>query len=172
MEFKMTKFEELCNSYRLSRNKYFNYRNECVNFADELVYGMIGYFKCPKEQIKCFSPKGQDMPDNHSCQLLRGVMTLEDDTFWHFGIGLTLYESPEIIIPRETVTIHILLKKVCERFIVKINTFEEKFEIYRNKPADFKNFYKFIFNKIKEDHEKETAIFYEKTDSVKKIGFK
>lgn len=168
----MTKFEELCNSYRLSRKKYFDYKNECVNFAEKLVNGMIAHFECPKEQIKYFSPKDQVIPDNYSFQSLRGLMTLEDDTFWHFQIGLTLYESPEIITPREIVTIHILLKKVCESFIVKINTFEEKFEIYSNKPADFKNFYEFIFNKIKEDHEKDAAIFYEKTDSVRKIGFK
>ncbi|MBZ0193307.1 MAG: hypothetical protein K8F34_16685, partial [Candidatus Kuenenia stuttgartiensis] len=128
----MTKFEELCNSYRLSRKKYFDYKNECVNFAEKLVNGMIDHFECPKEQIKYFSPKDQVIPDNDSFQSLRGVMTLEDDTFWHFRIGLTLYESHEIITPREIVTIHILLKKINERFIVKINTFEEKFEINGN----------------------------------------
>ncbi len=166
----MTKFEELCSSYRLSRNKYFDYRNECVNFAEELVRRMINYFQCPKEQIKCFSPKDQVMPDNHSHQLLRGVMILEDDTFWHFGIGLTLYESPDIK-PCETVTIHILLKKVPEPFIVKINTFKETFEIYRTNPADFEKFNEFIFNKIKEDYEKDFEIFFEE-DNVRKIGFK
>ncbi|UJS15971.1 MAG: hypothetical protein L3J17_08555 [Candidatus Jettenia sp.] len=167
----MTKFEDLCNSYSLSRKKYFNYRNECVNFADKLVSGMFDYFKCPKEQIKYFSPKDQYMPDNHSYQSLRGVMTLEDDTFWHFGIGLTLYESPDIK-PCETITIHILLKKICEHFTVKINTFDEKFVIHANKPADFEKFYEFIFNEIKEDYEKDFEVFFKEKDRVRKIGFK
>lgn len=165
----MTKFNELCNSYRLSREKYFNYRNECIDFADKLVGNMIGYFQWPKEQIKYVSPKGND---SDSVYTLRGVLSLEDDTFWHFGLGLTLYESPDIK-PYETAIIHILLKKDCEHFIVKIKNFKDEFEIFKDKPEDFENFFEFIFNKIKEDYEKDFEIFFEQEDTtIRKIGFK
>ena len=164
----MSKFEDLCRAYATSRKNYFDYRDACLKFGTNLVNGMIDYFKCPREQVK-FIPLKEDIKPNTMYSLL-GAMDLDDDTFWHFGLGLTLYEAPNVF-PQETALLPLLVKKVDDSFIVKFGTHGEEFKIHKDKPDEQTAFYEFVFRQIKESYEKALQRFLEQKETSRKIGF-
>lgn len=167
----MSKFEELCRAYAVARKNYFDYRDTCCKFAHTLVSGMIDYFKCPKEQIKFIPLKGEVEPN--SSYTVMGAIHLDDDTFWHLGVMLTLYEAPNVF-PHQPVLLQLLIKKVDDYFIVKLGTKRQEFTIHEDKPDEFNPFYEFIFVLIKENHEKGLQRFLgkeQKKEEPRKIGF-
>ena len=164
----MSKFEDLCRAYAISRKSYFDYRDACLKFGTNLVNGMMRYFQCPKEQVQ-FIPLKEVIPPGLTSNLL-GAMHLDDDTFWHFGLGITLYEAPNIF-PQETVLLRVLMKKTHGYFIVKLGTRGEEFKIHGDKPDDFTVFYEFVFSQIKESYEKGLQRFLEQEETSRKIGF-
>jgi len=164
----MSKFEELCKSYATARENYFNYRNACWDFASHLVSGMIDYFQCPKEQVKFIPLKGDEKPG--SVYTLMGAMHLDDDTFWHLGVGLTLYIAPNVF-PHETILLPLLIKKVTDYFIVKLDGHQKEFKIHIDKTDEFDTFYEFVFQQIQETYEKGLQRFLDQNEATRKIGF-
>jgi hypothetical protein len=164
----MSKFEELCRAYAVSRKNYFDYRDACLNFAKDLVWGMVDYFKCPREQVK-FIPLKEDIKPNTIYGLL-GAMHLDDDTFWHLGFGLTLYVSPNIF-PQETALLRFLVKKVDDCFVVKLGIGGDEFRIHKDQLDELTTFYDYVFEQIEESYEKELQRFLEQEETSRKIGF-
>ena len=164
----MSKFEELCKAYATSRKNYFDYRETCSKFAHTLVRGMVDYFGCPKGQVK-FIPLNKEV-ESGSIYTVMGAIHLDDDTFWHLGVRLTLYKAPNIF-PHQPFLLRLLIKKVDDYFTVKLRTEGPEFKVHEDKPDEFNSFYEFIFDLIKEDLEKGLQRFLEQNETVRKIGF-
>lgn len=166
----MSRFDELCKAYAKARKNYFNYRESCLTFAENLINGLIKYLECPPEQVRFF-PLDQQEPQPGHTYTLMGSMTLLEDTFWHFGMGLTLYESKHIY-PHETVFFQFMIKAgdTEDSFFVKL---EEEGEMFRiATPDDAILLYKLIFNEIEESYKNSLQHFLENTgDTARKIGF-
>ena len=149
----MTRFEKLCESYTCARKRYFNYETECMEFGIKMVDGLKEYLQCPPEQINYYPPDKESDP-NVSYNI-HGATKLGDDGFWHVGIGIGLYEAPNVR-PQENVRSTLLIKKDDSHFIVKYGReSKDEFKICEDKEDDLKKFYDYIFEEIKELYEKQ-----------------
>ena len=90
----MSKFEELCQSYSDARNKYIRFRDECFDFAAQLIKGFVDYYEIPSEQVKIV-PTHEEVKPN-TVYSIRGAMNLDDDTYWHLGLILNFYVRPGV----------------------------------------------------------------------------
>ncbi len=163
----MSKFKELCGAYSGARKHYAEYRTCCGDFGNSLIKGMIEYFECPREHINFF-PLAGDVDPKKKYSLV-SAMLLDDDTYWHFGLGLTLCPA-ESESPDETVVLPFAMKKGHDLFIVRIGTLQE-FQIHENNQDEYQSFYNFVFQRIKEDYEKGLQRFLDKEVNSRKIGF-
>lgn len=153
----MSKFEELRQAYITARKNSSDYWKTCWGFASDLVNRMIDYFQWPREQVKVIPLKGDVNPNLK--YTVQGSMHLGDDAFWHLGVNLFLYEAPNIH-PYFDVLLPVMIKKVDDHFIVKLEGYEKEFKIHKDNPDGFNAFYEFIFEQIKKrlqpSHKNET----------------
>lgn len=106
----MTKFEELCNVYWEARKRFFDYKRDCIAFANKLFDDLIQYLKCPKECVKFIPLKGEYDPK--MTYLAAGAMRLEDDGFWQLVI---LQEKGLILLLEKLKRLHSYSK--LEKFV-------------------------------------------------------
>ncbi len=163
----MNKFQEMCNSFTKSCNNFFSYRDECMGFLTNLINGFIEYCEIPKEQIKCI-PLNQELKENWQYTVL-GSMHLDDDTYWHIGLILTLYRAPNTF-PHQPVKMIFKVKKNQDCFLLRFGEVEDVFEI-RNPEGDLPKYYDFVVRSIKSHFEEGLQRFLENSATIKKIGF-
>lgn len=143
----MTRFEELCESYANARKRFFNYEEECMEFGAKMVNGLTKYLECPPEQVNYYPPDKESDP-NVSYNI-HGATKLGEDGFWHVGIGIGLYETPNRR-PQENVRSRLLIKKDDGYFVVKYGKqSQDEFRICEDKEDDLEKFYDHIFEEIK-----------------------
>jgi hypothetical protein len=144
----MTRFEELCESYANARKGFFDYENECMEFGTKMVEGLREYLECPPEQVNYYPPDKESDPN--VTYNIHGATILGEDGFWNVGIGIGIYEAPNVR-PQENVRSTLLIKKNDSHFVVKYGKeSKEEFRIYEDKEKDLKEFYDHIFEEIKE----------------------
>lgn len=149
----MTKFEELCESFANARKRYFNYENECMDFGIKMVDGLKEYLQCPPEQVNYYPPDKESDP-NISYNI-HGATILGEDGFWHVGIGIGLYEAPNVR-PQENVRSVLLIRKDNSHFVVKYGREStEKFKICEDDKEDLEKFYDHVFEEVKELYDKQ-----------------
>lgn len=163
----MSKFKNLCSAYSTARQNYADYRKCCSEFANSLINGMIEYFECPREMISFFPLTGEFDPKRKYS--LSAAMKLDNDTFWHFGLGLTLCPS-ESEGPDETVILPFSVKKSDDLYTVRFGNVEE-FQINYDDKDKYKDFYEYIYNRVRSDYEKGLQRFLDREQSSRKIGF-
>lgn len=108
----MTKFKELCMAFGRAQNQFQEYQNGCHQFAIEMVDELITYFQIPDSQFSLFKIN----PQNEFNLVQPGLvhaLTLRPDSYWQFGIGLTVCSAPETL-PQELILIHILIRRDLE----------------------------------------------------------
>jgi hypothetical protein len=164
----MSKFDELCKAYTKSRNDYFVYQDESFKFALKLANEFIDYFGIPKEQIKYIPANKEPVEDTN--YTIWGSIHLDNDTFWHLGILLTLYEKPNIY-PNQPIKIVIKFKKDNSVFIVKIKNSEQEFKINPLIKTDYYVFYDHIYDGIKIMFNDQLQQFLKESSSIKTFGF-
>ena len=168
MEKKMTKFDELCQAYATSRKNYFDYRNACHDFISRLVKKTIKYLEIPEEQVKLI-PLSEEVKDQCDYSISE-AMHLDEDTFWHIGIKITLYEQPDIV-PHQPVLIWLMVKKNDGSFLVKLGPGSKDFMIRPNEEKDYIHFIDTVFLSIKNSFELELQHFLEGEEKTRRIGF-
>ena len=164
----MTKFEELCDLFSKSRNDYFKYEDECIHFAADLTKEFITYFKIPQEQIT-YIPTNKE-PEEDKRYTLFGAMHLDDDTFWHIGIILTLFEKPNVY-PYQPVLMIIKLKKENGDFIVSLKGQSKTFKLNGKNPKTFVPFFEYIYENISVLFKSNLQKFLKNSSITKSIGF-
>ncbi len=149
----MTRFEELCESFANARKRYFNYENECMDFGVKMVDGLVEYLECPPEQVNYYPPDKESDP-NVSYNI-HGASMLGEDGFWHVGIGIGIYEAPNVR-PQENVRSTLLIKKENGCFTVKYGKeSSDEFRICEDDEEDLEKFYGHVFEEVKELYDKQ-----------------
>jgi hypothetical protein len=149
----MTRFEELCQSFANARKRYFNYENECMDFGEKMVDGLVEYLECPPEQVNYYPPDKESDP-NVSYNI-HGASMLGEDGFWHVGIGIGIYEAPNVR-PQENVRSTLLIKKENGCFTVKYGKeSSDEFRICEDDEEDLEKFYGHVFEEVKELYDKQ-----------------
>lgn len=137
----MTRFEELCDSYRKLLTEAEEYESDCKNFAKTIVNGFIDFLECGRNDliIKDFS--------------------LNEDGYYHAILQLTVYDSPEPHAEKGLVP-DILLKIGYDKgdFIIRTSTGNQVFAIRREElektdSESLVNLYEYLFRGIKSYYE-------------------
>ncbi|HEX7468754.1 MAG TPA: hypothetical protein VF324_09255 [Methanobacterium sp.] len=157
----MTKFEELCKIYTKAEKDFSNYRWKCIDFAVAIGDGVADYLECDKEDIQYYlvsnlgQPGGTAPPkETHP----RDALFLENDTLWHYGMGINLYLE-DIKNPAMSYIFDVALKGEKDSFMVEFPKQQKKFNINPSKPKDLQPMYEFIFDEIKNRFENELEKF-------------
>ncbi len=153
----MTKFEELCKIYTESGNDFNNYRWECIDFAKDIGKNVANYLECKEEDIQYYLYDKDGKPvEAHP----RDALILQDDTFWHYGMGINLYLVGNKN-PAMPFILDLAIKGDKNRFIVEFPTLKKEFNVNPDKIEDFKPMNDLIFNTIKDRFENELEKFLE-----------
>ena len=143
---KNSKYDELCQTYRKSRKAFLAYQDDCQSFAREVVDGMIDYFEWPTSQEITYIPLGEDMDPNNRFYAISAAMQMDDESFWHFGLELTL-EEPGGAYPLPFL-MSFFIKKMGNIFIVKLGPTGKEFSIPEERRGELAPFYDIVFNHI------------------------
>lgn len=143
----VTKFHQLCAAYDTAQNNFEEYKKDCHIFSIEIVRELKAYYNIPESQFSLFKiseQKGFELvPD-----ALIHAISLEQDLFWHFGVGLTVCKAPETL-PEELILIHLMFRKNDEhKYFIKYANSEEEFEIIKGDSSSYQSFFDFLFNLI------------------------
>lgn len=163
----MSKFEELCAALSAVREEYSAYRQQCMAFIGQLKQGLAEYLDAPEGSIAFFAVEGSfagrrvDGP--------AASMHLGDDTYWHFGIVLDLFEE-EGLMPYHNVGFRFRLKEVAGIYVLHVED-SQQFEIPVDDPSRAKAVYDFIFQHLKNRYRNAFHNFLLKGDISQRFGF-
>ncbi|MEM7117450.1 MAG: hypothetical protein AAF614_33770, partial [Chloroflexota bacterium] len=143
----MSKFEEICQAYSQARRTFNEYEETCREFARDLVYGMIDYFEWPQDQEVTYIPLGEELDPNNKFYALAGAMQMDDDSFWHFGVELSVYASGGAY--HKSFVISFFIKKIGQNFIVKLGQNGREIKIPESQKDNLQPFYEAVFLQIK-----------------------
>jgi hypothetical protein len=164
----MTKFLEMCEAYKSSRRKYFDYQQRCIGYLSKLGLGFVEYCSVPEDQYK-FLPLNEDVKPNMKYTIF-GATHLDKDTFWHLGLLLTLYEAPNVH-PQQSILIRICVKELNGKVFVKIGSEGKTIEIELANGQQCAAFFDDIITQINDSFQNELQSFLERSSPLKRIGF-
>jgi hypothetical protein len=141
-----SKFDEICLTYRQSRRGLLEYQDVCQGFAKDLVYGMIDYFDWPHNQEITYIPLGEDVDPNNRFYAISAAMQMDDDSFWHFGLELTVQE-PGGSYPLPFL-MSFFIKKVGPHFIVKLGPEGKEIKIHEQRRGELTPFFDAVFVQV------------------------
>lgn len=143
---RVTKYDELCGTYRNSRKAFLVYQDECQAFARDIVDGMIEYFEWPSSQEITYIPLGEEIDPNNRFYAISAAMQMDDESFWHFGLELTI-EEPSGAYPLPFL-LSFFIKKIGLVFIVKLGPNGKEFKIPEERRGELAPFYDIVFKHI------------------------
>lgn len=164
----MSKFSEMCQAYANSRQTYFEYRERCYSHFMKLGFGFAGYCEIPESQVRFIPLKEEYKSDRQ--YTLAGATHLDEDTYWHLGIKITLYEDPSTY-PQQAMLIRLCVKELNGKIFVRIGLNDKPVEIDLSDETQCVALYENIINQIKAAFQNELQAFLEKSSPLKKIGF-
>ncbi len=163
----MTKFEELCAAYGNMKQQYHANRRECMEFAGALWTGLREYLGAPEGMISLYARSGPwsgrkvDGPS--------AAMNLADDTFWHFGVALDIFEETGQM-PFHTIGFELKLKKLGGKFTLVVEQ-GPQFELSGEGPDRFLPFFDYIYQFVKARYQNAFSDFLLKGDPTRRFGF-
>jgi hypothetical protein len=144
----MSKYEELAHLYRETRQSFRRDEEECRNFARDLVFGMVDYFEWPQDQEITYIPLGEELDPNNKFYALQGAMQMDAEAFWHFGVELKMQETTGAY--PIALMLSFFIKKVGDRFIVRLGPHGKEFGIPEDKQDQLEPFFDIVFRHIQE----------------------
>lgn len=165
-----TKFHELCMVYGKAQQDFQKFEVDCHLFAVELVKKFIEYLQIPTSQFSLYKINNENQFEIVPPALINALAPAEG-SYWQFGMGLTVCSAPETL-PQELILIHLLVRRDLEnKFYAKLFTETKEFEIDRNSPNGYKEFFDFLHKSITHSYENEFQKFIGQSTS-RKLGFK
>jgi len=150
----MTRFEELCKVYTKAEEDFRNYRWKSIEFVTQMAKGLANYLECEIDDIRYYLPVKDGQPKEAH---LIDALLLDNDTFWHFGMGVNLYVEGNKM-PAMTYIFDLALKGEDE-YIIRVLKEKKEFNINPAEREDFKSLYNFIYDSIKNRFEDELGKF-------------
>ena len=166
----MSRFTELCEAFQRAQSEFTNFQNDCQNLAEEMIQKFLEYFEIPDSQFSLFS-----INENNDFLPAEGgvesALTLRDDSFWEFGIGLTVCCAPEKL-PKELILIHIMIRKDLNgNYFLRYANEEQERKIDKNPECfDFVPFFDFLHKTIITTYDEKLTYFIGQ-DTRRKIGY-
>lgn len=141
MKHAINKFEELSILGRQKRERLRELRNECNNFATQLVQGLRSYLGSPISAVYCVEV-------NREHRSIGQPMELPDlcycyDTFWYFILGFDFRSTEN----GYKIALLVGIKKIENGFTVKLPTRDCRID----KQEKQMEFYEQLYNDIKEN---------------------
>lgn len=143
----MSKFEEICQAYSDARHTFNKYEETCREFARELVFGMVDYLEWPQDQEITYIPLGEAFDPSNRFYALAGAMRMDDESFWHFGVELSVHDQGRSY--TRSFVLSFFIKKVGENFIVKLGKNGRELRIPEGARGQLEPFYEAVFVQIK-----------------------
>jgi len=117
-----SRFDQLCHALKEVRTQFNNHRTECLHVAARLRDGLSQYLEAPEGHVSLYANRGDFA--GRKMDGPAAAMKLENDTFWHFGIVVDLYEEPGVL-PYCCVAFDVRMKKTGRGFELFVDTGEE-----------------------------------------------
>jgi hypothetical protein len=143
----MSKYTDLCQIYRDSRNEYFQFEKGSLDFAEKLVANLIAYLSIPEKQVRFFPTIGEANPT--LIYSARKAMRMGPDTYWYLGIGIELQCNDCPDTPDQPVLINLALRKDGDLYLVKMSENDQGQQI-KEDLSNAGDFYDFLFNSVKD----------------------
>ena len=166
---KTTKFHQLCNAYGNAQNNFETYKTDCNILSMEIVKELKSYYEVPDTQFSLYKINDQNGFELVTPALIHAI-SIKQDYFWHFGIGLTVCKSPETL-PEELILIHLKFRKDAEnRNFIQYAYADKEFEIVKGNSESYHPFFNFLFDEIINSYDAQLQKFVgEKTE--RKLGY-
>ncbi len=125
----MSKFEELCKAYAISRQAYRESRQACLDFSETFIQQFSDYLEYAIE---------------------KNNLNFDENGVLHFDVDIHVCEDPAN--PengdRKTVRIYFDISKVIDNFIVNIYPWGHQFKILIDEPRHFEEAFEYIFDTL------------------------
>lgn len=140
----MTKFDELCTTYRTSCEPHIEYRRNVLDFANDLIRRYKKFLGVPCDFFRVVPADETPNPDTKYTTL--SAIHLNDDMYWHFGLQLTLDPNEY---PQHSVLIVFRFKQIEDhRYQLKISEQDAGHEITCGNDSEFSKFFEFLQGQI------------------------
>ncbi|AXT20856.1 hypothetical protein D7030_11155 [Flavobacteriaceae bacterium AU392] len=164
-----SKFHQLCKAYDNAQTNFENYKTDCHTFSIEFVKEIKTYYEVPDSQFSLYRIDPQQGFDLVQSALIHAIR-LEQDHFWHFGIGLTVCKAPETL-PEELILAHLMFRKNSNgNFSVKSAHMKKEFEVIKGDSKSYTPFLDALFESIITSYNNQLQQFL-KAKTTRKLGF-
>lgn len=165
----MSKFEEICAAYKVSKENFNSYRKESMDFAGILGRKYIQYLGVDADHFRWVPEAKQDSTGNNFT--IPGAMHLDDDTYWHLGLKLRVYSARNVM-PQQDVFIVFMFKKVADgEFAIKVRADDKPHTIETDKDASYTVFFNHLQKLILEIYKDDLTNFLQSEQQSRRIGF-
>jgi len=142
-----SKFHALCAAYDTAQTNFESYKTDCHVVSMEIVKELKAYYEVPESQFSLYKINGEGGFELVSPALIH-ALSLTQDHYWHFGIGLTVCRAPETL-PEELILAHLIFRKNSDgNYYIKYAHEDQEFEIKKGDSTSYIPFFDFLFEII------------------------
>ncbi|HIE4801236.1 TPA: hypothetical protein ACXNDR_003952 [Serratia marcescens] len=165
----MSKFEEICSAYKVSKENFNSYRRESMSFAVSLGQKYVQYLGVDADHFWWVPEAEQDKANTNFT--IPGAMHLDDDTYWHLGLKLRIYSARNVM-PQQDVFIVFMFKKVADcEFAIKVRADDTPHIIETDKDPSYEVFFNHLQELILDIYKNDLDDFLQSEKPSRRIGF-
>nr|DAI75498.1 MAG TPA: hypothetical protein [Caudoviricetes sp.] len=165
----MSKFEEICAAYKVSQDKFHDYRNRSMDFALSLGHKYIQYLGITRENFRWVPV--QDNSTEEEGFTIQGAMHLDDDTYWHLGLKINVFTAPNAFPQQRLLIIFKFKQKEKDKFEVMVDGYDKKHIIAVDGDASYTVFFNHLQKIIMSLYEDDLDNFLASQQENRTIGF-
>ncbi len=165
----MSKFEEICAAYKVSRDNFHDYRNRSMDFALGLGNKYIQYLGIASENFRWVPPS--EPSTEESGFTIPGAMVLDDDTYWHMGLKIKIFTAPNVFPQQELLIVFKFKEKEEKVFEVMIDGVNKKHDIETYSDASYTVFFNHLQKVILAMYQDDLDDFLASQQEKRTIGF-
>jgi len=165
----MSRYEELCNSYKKYDDDRTAYTDRSRMFITKLVDGFVLFLGAPADRIRFFPPEGGKSDQQYSPI---GAATPGEDGWWSIFVQVTLSRGQGIF-PELHARMLFKVRTEPDKFLVQIGDSKLQHVVTVESVAEMQPIFNEAFNRSQEYLNSGVQRFLDETDSnrVGKIGF-
>lgn len=165
----MSRYETLCAALRDLREKYAQHRGDCFALTGQLVAGLREFLGVDEDIVAFYATQGSwagkkvDGP--------AAALHLGDDTFWHFGVAIDVFEEADQM-PCHAVGFELRLKRLPDHFLVALMPEGPQFQISAAAPEnDLRALYEHLYQHVLKRYGEAYRGYFVEGEPGKRFGF-